>query len=357
MELADLDSLVDQSFDGVCYRAVAPGGADLPAPPRFLFGPVPRDFGEWFFGDKWVPEAGLYSLPDVMLQDDRILLWRDKMLCIPENGIHRDSIAALTAGQKDKTRQTLRIDEEVVLLCGPGFLMYGHWLVDFLPRLHVLTALGYDLATLRYLLPHDTRQFTLHWLRQLGISHAQLIPYNTATQRCEIKRALIPTNLRGNGCANPFLASAVAGLRQKIGVEVNADSGRRIFVSRRNWNNATRRLTNMEEVEAMFRDRGFELVSPESLSIADQVRLFATSRVIAGEYGSGLHGGIFAPAGATIIALRGTEHHPGFLQSGLSHAMGHDCGYVFGATEVSGGNQVYEIAPRDLAICLDLVVK
>jgi capsular polysaccharide biosynthesis protein len=356
MELFDLDSIVDQSFDGVCYRRVAPRGEDLPPPPRFLFGPIPRLFGEWYFSDRWTPEAGLYSLPDVALQDDRILLWRDKTLCIPQNGIHRDSIAALIGGQPVKARQTLRIDEEVVLLSGPGYSMYGHWLVDFMPRLHVLTALGYDLATLRYLLPHDTRPFVLDWLRHLGIGDAQLIPYQTATQKCEIARALIPTNLRGNGRASPLLAEAVADFRHRIGVTVSGVPHRRIFVSRRNWNNPTRQLTNIDQVEALFRRRGFEIVFPETMNIAWQVRLFSESRIIAGEYGSGLHGGIFAPANATIIALRGTEHHPGFLQSGLSHASGHHCGYVFGNTHEADGRQTYEIDERDLAICLDNVI-
>lgn len=356
MEFADLDTIIDQSFDGVCYRRVAPGGRDLPPPPRFLFGPVPRLFGEWYFGDDWVPEVGLYSLPDVVLLENSILLWRDKILCIPQNGIVRNSMAARIAAQPAGTRQTLRIDEEVVLLCGPGHLMYGHWLVDFLPRLHVLTTLGYDITTLRYLLPRDLRPFTLHWLRLLGISYAQLIPYDPATQRCEIAHALIPTNLRAHSRANSLLVSAIAGLRQRIGMTGNNAAGRRIFVSRRNWNNQTRRLANIDQVEDVFRNRGFEIVSPESMNIVDQVKLFASSRVIAGEYGSGLHGGIFAPPGARIIVLRGTEHHPYFLQSGLSHAMGHDCGYVFGHTQEAGGNQLYEIDEGDLALCLDLVV-
>ncbi len=357
MKFVDLDKIVDQSFDGVCYRHVAPGGRDLPPPPRFLFGPVPRLFGQWYFGDDRVPEVGLYSLPDAVLLENSILFWRDNTLCIPQNSIVPSSLAEHVAAQPASARQTLRIDEEVVLLCGPGHLMYGHWLVDFLPRFHVLQMLGYDIATLRYLLPHDIRQFTRHWLRLLGISDAQLIPYDTAAHRCEIKRALIPTNLREHSRANPLLASAIAGLRQRIGVTGNAGGGRRIFVSRRNWNNATRRLANIDQVEAAFQSRGFEIVTPESMNIADQVKLFAASRVIAGEYGSGLHGGIFAPAGATIIALRGTEHHPYFLQSGLSHAMGHDCGYVFGHTREASGNQIYEIEEQDLTLCLDLVLK
>lgn len=357
MEFVDLDAIIDQSFDGVCYRRVAPGSLGLPAPPRFLFGPVPRLFGEWYFGDNWIPEAGLFSLKDAVLLENNILLWRDKTLCIPQNGIVRNSNAERIAAQPAGARQTLRIDEEVVLLCGPGHLLYGHWLVDFLPRFHILETLGYNIATLRYLLPHNVRPFTRHWLRLLGISDAQLIPYHAATQRCEIARAMIPTNLRGHSRANPLLASAIAGLRQRIGVTENSQPDRRIFVSRRNWNNQTRRLANIDQVEAIFRNRGFEIVSPELMDIADQVRLFTASQVIAGEYGSGLHGGVFAPQGATIIALRGTEHHPYFLQSGLSHAMRHDCGYVFGNTQVTNGNQTYEIDRRDLEICLDFVVK
>ena len=50
--------------------------------------------------------------------------------------------------------------------------------------------------------------------------------------------------------------------------------------------------------------RGFELVHPELLSFMDQIRLFASATVVAGEGGSGLHGTVFSEQGAVTLELR-----------------------------------------------------
>jgi hypothetical protein len=42
--------------------------------------------------------------------------------------------------------------------------MYGHWLVDYLPRLINLRMIGRDLGTLRFLLPSDLPAFARSFL-------------------------------------------------------------------------------------------------------------------------------------------------------------------------------------------------
>ena len=41
----------------------------------------------------------------------------------------------------------------LAVIYGPGHETYGHWLVDFLPRLWVLAQAGHDILTLRYAMP------------------------------------------------------------------------------------------------------------------------------------------------------------------------------------------------------------
>ena len=130
---------------------------------------------------------------------------------------------------------------------------------------------------------------------------------------------------------------------------------RRLFVSRRQWGNNSRTLVNAEMVERRLEAAGFEAVFPEELPIDEQVRLFAQAGTIVGEYGSGLHNSIFCPPRATVIAFRGTEGHPGFLQSGLCEALDQDLGYVFCETGPGDGPQRFSAAEEDTALLLSLL--
>jgi capsular polysaccharide biosynthesis protein len=81
---------------------------------------------------------------------------------------------------------------------------------------------------------------------------------------------------------------------------------RRIYIERPPpaESGAKRQLTNANEARSFFQGRGFEPVRPELLPFADQIRLFAGARMVAGEAGSGLHGTVFSEPGITAIELR-----------------------------------------------------
>jgi capsular polysaccharide biosynthesis protein len=350
MDFFDLHDLAARAVPGITRQEAAPARRGPRPPPICFTGPAPRDFGAWYFADREAPAASLFTVEDVTLSGDRVLSRGDAAFYLPQNGIH----AGITTGL-NASLPVRRVPDTRVLLCGPAYRMYGHWLVDFCPRLHVLTALGHDLRNLRYLLPADLMPFSLEWLTLLGITPDQIDLYNPAAERIELATALVPTTLRGNGRASPLFAGAMHDFKHRIIGDAAAPAQRNIFVSRRHWKNRSRRLANIEAVERVFESRGFEFVFPEQLGVAAQIALFSTAQIIAGEYGSALHNAIFAPAGAVSLALRGTEGHPGFLHSGLCEVLKQDCAYVFGKTDILLGNQIYAIEPDDIQLCLDLL--
>jgi hypothetical protein len=355
LNFVDLHDLSRQGAEGVSYRLAAAEEAWFRAPPRFMFGPVPRQFGEWHYGDRLAPKVGLFTLENFSLVTEKFLFRDEIMFCIPQNGIHFNVSGIEEAFEK--VINTKIIEEEVVLLTGPAYQMYGHWLVEFQTKLHVLTVLGYDLAKLKYLLPHNLLPFSYNWLDALGISRAQIINYDVVIDRCEIKRALIPTNVRGSSRANTLLADTMRDYKERILGQTTQDAPlRKIYLSRERWGNSTRALSNAAEMESIFQTNGFDIVYPEKLSLIEQVRLFSECKFLAGDYGSALHNSIFAPSAATIIALRGTEGHPGFLQSGLCEAVGQNYGYIFGQTKIINNQQSYAIDAKDASLCIDLAV-
>jgi capsular polysaccharide biosynthesis protein len=80
----------------------------------------------------------------------------------------------------------------------------------------------------------------------------------------------------------------------------------RLFLSRRAPNRTCR---NRPEVEDFFRERGFEVVLPERLPLADQVALFAGAEVIAGFAGSNMFNLMHARRLRTLIVLS----HSGYV--------------------------------------------
>ncbi len=64
-----------------------------------------------------------------------------------------------------------------------------------------------------------------------------------------------------------------------------------------------RGCSNFPEVEALFAAHGFEIVTPEKLSIPEQAAMFAGARVVAGFGGAGMFNLAYAEALETVIVL------------------------------------------------------
>jgi glycosyl transferase family 61 len=196
--------------------------------------------------------------------------------------------------------------EKGILLAGDGVDVYGHQLVDFLPGLAMLDE--FDLfADWPLLLPSRAPEwlpplievFSRHSREVRTFSHRRSVSV-------EVGELCVPWVLRHPGFhpAASRVFDRIAGLAADEG---NADGrGHRIFILRQRQ---ARRLTNVDEVTAIFKARGFEPVAPEQLPFLDQVRLFAGAEFVAGEAGSALHGAVFSKPGTTTIELRPETYH------------------------------------------------
>ena len=107
----------------------------------------------------------------------------------------------------------------------------------------------------------------------------------------------------------------------------SAPGHRKVFLAR---DGAHRLMTSREDIEALAEQKGYFVVRPELLPIPEQIALFRQARAICGEYGSALHGSLFADAGLVVCGLKSTGPHPGFVQSGMGGMLGQPTGYVFG---------------------------
>jgi hypothetical protein len=195
------------------------------------------------------------------------------------------------------------------LLALPGIAIYGHWLVDVLPRLARIASGEVPEAPLY-------TPFVPQWSRRLArrigvdlsgpglgrmgaLTHADRVDVQTL-----IKRQRVLDRVR-SVAAWDRLAAALDRRRPARGPEVDGD---RLYVSRAKWRSG-RALANHAEIEEHMAARGFTVVHPEELSLAAQRAVFSRARRVVGEDGSGLHNVIFAGADLhlTVIDLDRTN--------------------------------------------------
>jgi len=339
------------------FVEVYPASNLIPAPPRFTFGTFGADLATMFFRHTHLWAIGLYRLSGFEVFGAYALCKDGELFSCHEANIHSEYIAgvvaALGAPTLPRTRRFLA--GPFAMITGPGHGIYGHWLSDFLPKLYLLHAAGYDIRRLRYLLPSDTPSFGHLWLRLLGIPPENITLFDPNGELVWVEELLVPTTVHNGVRASSVLKDAAAFLLSLIadhaGEPLPTSAHRRVFVSRARAPQ-TRALQNRSQIEEIAVTFGLELVYPEALPLIEQVHLFGEANLIVGEYGSALHGSLFSGRGTTICALRGSLGHPGFIQSGFGQSLGQPTGYVFGEPVDEAGDGRFTISGSDFEQCL-----
>ncbi|SDY70640.1 DUF563 domain-containing protein [Nitrosomonas sp. Nm33] len=240
-------------------------------------------------------------------------------------------------------RQTVRIESACILM-RPGDHIFGHWLVDILPRLWLLSQLR-DLSKTVFVLRQGTPSFALEMMRLAGVPDKNLIFFNPYRENLSLDRAIYVSNLRANQTVHPILSDFGDWWAQRLlaqlscGLPQIAGDRRRILVSRRAWQKPMehRICINATEVENYIaRAIGGVVLHPQSFSLPEQIALFLDAEVLIGEEGSGLHNSIFAQPGGHVMTLRGPMNHS-LIQSGLCRARNQTLHAVFGETKPGDG--------------------
>nr|WP_294517847.1 glycosyltransferase family 61 protein [uncultured Rhodopila sp.] len=359
MKISAIGDFATGPVDGAGFIRLAGPDKALPLPPRFAFGPFPEELAAKYYGLWGISSVGIFQLQGFELSGAFLMSADDTYYRCPQLNVHEAhielEIARVSASSTNRIRKHLRGSH--VVLAGPGYGVYGHWLVEYLPKISLLNMAGYDIYSLRYLLPSDSPSYVTDWLSLFGIGADQIEYHDIATDIVVADELLLPTILHNGLRMSPLFKDAARFLRGLIELKQDLTAstyGSRIFLSR-GPNSRGRALANRARIEELASDAKFTLVQPEKLTLVDQVRLFAGAREIMGEYGSALHGSMFSPEGATVCALRGTGGHPGFIQSGMGTALHQPTGYVFGRADEADPNFGFEVNEEAVVTALKLV--
>jgi hypothetical protein len=213
-----------------------------------------------------------------------------------------------------------RTDERVAVLAKIGSSNYYHWMFDVLPRLHLLNLSGIEVD--KYIVPHPLASFQYETLSAFGVNRDRLIEADSHFH-LQASQLLVPALPYEAKWACEFVRESM--LRQ---VEPTLQaSNRRLYISRAQC--VGRTVLNEQEVIEALTPYGFTLVTPESMSVEEQVRAFAEAELIVGPQGSAFTNAFFCKPQTQIIELMAptfvitsTEKICSYLNLGYHRLMG-----------------------------------
>jgi hypothetical protein len=214
------------------------------------------------------------------------------------------------------------VEAPALLVFGPGSRIFGHWLLDFLPRIVIAQQLlGPALDDFVLPLPSDTPGWVAQMIQTFcGIGPDRILHYARDRELLCCPRACLPSfGHNGSYVLHPMMRQ----FYDRFGDPGAPRAKRRICLSRRDQERHTfsawRIFEAREQMEEMAVRHGFEIVQPEQMSFPEQIELFRSADCILGEHGSGMHAAVFADPG-TIVATVGLFNS---VQLYIAAAFGH----------------------------------
>ena len=185
-----------------------------------------------------------------------------------------------------------------VLLCAPAGYVYGHFIMDVLPRICVLEKAGVDwLSADHILISGPYRSFQKQYLDLLGVPADKIVDCSTLPH-LQLDTLMSPSPATRSGHYPEWL---VEELRSKfLGfAKMPKGVGNKLFISRRNA--SIRRIYNEQAVWAYLEKQGFTRVSNEDYSVVEQIGMFQNAEVMIGPNGSSMCNLLFSKADQKVI--------------------------------------------------------
>lgn len=179
--------------------------------------------------------------------------------------------------------------------------VYGHFLYDSLPRLHLFEQAGNTLTQVDHVLCAGPERLH-HYVEQLGIPPGKC-RWVRPDSDYRVERLLAPTFPGVRRMLQAWGAAFLRGRLRPPSGRLGDHGARRIYVQRR----GTRQATNSDAVEELMADAGFELFEPLHTS-QDPRTAFSQADVVVGPHSSALADLVFCAPGTTVLELVPTDH-------------------------------------------------
>ena len=223
--------------------------------------------------------------------------------------------------------------KKCILMKSRGEQVYGHWIVDYIPRLYLI-----GLANIPNNVPiifNSLPKWALIFIEKILTASQDII--ENKYKLISIKECVIPCYTKiGHTFLGDISKAAWSSLRkffeisnQIIGQKNNGDNlPSKIFISREKVSTSKEReIHNIDQIQNISEQNGYTIIHPQDLSLFEQARLFNHAEFIIGEDGSGLHSVIFSRKKLQLIVLM-SPNRMNLWHAGICEILGHQICYI-----------------------------
>lgn len=168
---------------------------------------------------------------------------------------------------------------------------YGHDLLENITHLWVDEYVG-RVKLINHYQRKAVPSYLLDFVKPLGYGESDFV---MASQACRCDKLYLPVRAYMH---SRYITEQAKAVWRKIAEYYSGKSTqnfpRKIYISREGADN--RALENETECRKLFETHGFVPIKPETMSIPDQVAMFAKATHVAGPIGSGMHNTVFSLA-------------------------------------------------------------
>jgi len=206
--------------------------------------------------------------------------------------------------------------DEAFMLSGDHTVDFGHWIIEYLPKLAValLSGLPHGVPvlidermppahrrSLELLLPPDNETIVVPHLAPVFVRKLWCapIPANIGFYPTQFDEEIWGHRAREPG----HFTTLVREIAKRVENATSEPTGWDLVYIARKSHLTKKRLLNFREIEAVAQERGFRIVYPEEMSFIDQLRVVRHARHIVGPEGSGTYLAFFARAGTRMCVL------------------------------------------------------
>ena len=225
-----------------------------------------------------------------------------------------------------------------ILLSRRGDNIYGHWLIDILPKVYF--AEQYKSFFFKYILSSDTPEYVYELLEIFGVDRERIYKWDRNSEVLKLTHIFMVSPLRYGNFFHKEIRNYSNFIIKHFGISKNK-AFRKIYISRRAWKSTQKNIRVLEnsiELEECARKLGFEIIRPENYPFEEQVKIFTESSIVIGEDGSAMHNSIFSQPGTIFINLR-SDLNGSLIQGHLCSTFEQEIFYVIGKT-VKNDNSV-----------------
>jgi capsular polysaccharide biosynthesis protein len=207
--------------------------------------------------------------------------------------------------------QCTDVDEDALFLSAPEGMHFGHWLVDFLPRLR-----GWK-RPMKIAIPDTLPAKHRDTLACFGVEKGDLVECSFGGRyRFRSLTVVVTGDHQSPQPANPRFVYQGLSDPRPLGTGT-----RRLFVNR---GIGTRQIANRDAFDPVLKSHCITEVDLAKISIADQRTLLGETELVIGVYGSDLYCMFMLPAGAEVVELVSeTIDHPVFARYAAILGMRH----------------------------------